>query len=477
MFSSGGATAAYPPSIGFPAGVTLQVPDGGLTYYADNGFTNAVNMGWDTPAFFPIGPFDSRYSSGSGDPAVWTDVGWNTAFSDGGLDLALTKTNGVSVIQQQNVAEDTNVVGNAGEDEPDQSAGTAWGNFINQITTVANSIQDHRFWSINLTWNWFVWPNGAGASPDTWTGAAPSPKTAKNYLQTAIATPNATTRFQNLNSVDIYWFSTSRTGIGGWPNNFSSEYAATANLANACRGSNYGDIIDQIRAFQSVANGGHPAPITIIIENGQPFINETTAANYIRSEEINWAAWSSIIHGARLICYFDHSFSGPGQALNNLSDNPSNFYKTLQNGSAVTVYAQTKATDALIAQLAPVINSKFALGYATVSPAGYLFPTPTGGFDGTFNYAQQVIQNGVEICTHYYTGGGALTNGFYIFATTRNAGTDTNISATFTIKNTGATIVTVINESRTINITGGGTTFTDTFANAYTVHIYRISFP
>src|SRR5262249_54429189 len=41
-----------------PPGVTLQQIDGGPTYYADHGFTYAVNMRWDDPNFFPIGIWD-----------------------------------------------------------------------------------------------------------------------------------------------------------------------------------------------------------------------------------------------------------------------------------------------------------------------------------------------------------------------------------------------------------------------------------
>jgi archaellum component FlaG (FlaF/FlaG flagellin family) len=66
-----------------------------------------------------------------------------------------------------------------------------------------------------------------------------------------------------------------------------------------------------------------------------------------------------------------------------------------------------------------------------------------------------------------------VDNKFYIFALPRHSATATSITATFTIKNTGAMQVTVINESRTISITGG-TTFTDNFATGNTVHIDRV---
>ena len=49
-----------------------------------------------------------------------------------------------------------------------------------------------------------------------------------------------------------------------------------------------------------------------------------------------------------------------------------------------------------------------------------------------------------------------------------------NQTATFTIKSTGATQVSVINENRSIPITNSGTQFVDTFATANTVHIYQV---
>ena len=75
------------------------------------------------------------------------------------------------------------------------------------------------------------------------------------------------------------------------------------------RGSNYGDMIDILRGYQA---GSNPAPIYAIIEDGQPFTGSTNGSTYITPAELNWATWSSLIHGARGVIYFDHSFSGPG---------------------------------------------------------------------------------------------------------------------------------------------------------------------
>ena len=55
-FSDGhGGTSIIDPPV-LPSGVTLKPIDGGPTYYADHGFTNAVNMGWDRSKFLPDWP-------------------------------------------------------------------------------------------------------------------------------------------------------------------------------------------------------------------------------------------------------------------------------------------------------------------------------------------------------------------------------------------------------------------------------------
>ena len=42
------------------------------------------------------------------------------------------------------------------------------------------------------------------------------------------------------------------------------------------------------------------------------------------------------------------------------------YYQTVQPGQTVSIYTQIQNTDALIQQLAPVLNSPFALNYVTV---------------------------------------------------------------------------------------------------------------
>src|SRR5262245_18143303 len=81
-----------------PAGVTLNQIDGGPTYYADHGFTYAVNAGWDNPRFFPIGLWIPPMLSQE-DANRWKVLNLNTAFVlTGNSSLSLMRSNGFSLV-------------------------------------------------------------------------------------------------------------------------------------------------------------------------------------------------------------------------------------------------------------------------------------------------------------------------------------------------------------------------------------------
>ena len=79
------------------------------------------------------------------------------------------------------------------------------------------------------------------------------------------------------------------------------------------------------------------------------------------------------------------------------------------------MYTQVQQTDALVEQLAPVLNSPTALGYVTVNNAGYQNETVVSLFSGIETLAKDV--NGQ----------------FYILLIPEDSETQTNIAATFTI--------------------------------------------
>jgi hypothetical protein len=414
-----------------PPGVTLQEIDGGRNYYSSHGFTYAHTAGWDDSTFFPIGPWLAPILS-QADATRWLDLGLNTAFGlTANSNVALMRTNGLWLVAQMETPLTnqcgSETVGLIAADEADP-----WP----AVRTTPNALQDHRFWWTNQTWN-FIEYGDIGGVP------------AGKVLDTMLTTPNGTKRHLDLQSTDIYWFASVNTSQGSSQLNYYAGgliYNLGRNMVadEVRRGGHYGSMVDKIRPYQV---GHYPAPIGQIVENGGPYGEDATVASYATPPELNWGVWSSIIHGARFIVYFNHSFGGPAQSQDNFANN---YYKTIQSGQTISMYNQAKATNALVKQLAPVLNSQTALGYVTVSPAAATF-------------------SGIEVMAKSSRGQ------FYIFADTRVSQTATNISATFTIKNTGAASVTVVNESRTIPITNGGTTFTDVFASASTVHIYQTS--
>jgi hypothetical protein len=101
----------------------------------------------------------------------------------------------------------------------------------------------------------------------------------------------------------------------------------------------------------------------------------------------------------------------------------------------------------LIAQLAPQINSPQALGYVTTDPPADTF-------------------SGIETRATYCNGQS------FVFAATRYPESQTNISVTFTTADQHTGPIVVIGESRTLTAANG--VFTDTFAEASTIHIYQV---
>ena len=159
--------------------------------------------------------------------------------------------------------------------------------------------------------------------------------------------------FQDVTSADTYWFTDP---------NIDSQWEGGALLNGATRpltdaetrlAANYGYTVDRMRYLDGL--DGEHQPIYAFVEVGWPF-TETAAqgGRAIEPAEIEAAVWHSLIAGARGVIYFNHSFGGPDQTQHALRD---------------PAYAAERAavdhTDALITQLAPVLNSPFDDGYVS----------------------------------------------------------------------------------------------------------------
>jgi hypothetical protein len=456
-----------------PAGVSLQAIDGesmltpttmSNNYYSRNSYTfassSSYNAGktlwyagysWDDPRFFPISVFFGLYEDAGDMPKMEAlQLAVSVAVTGGSNDTNIANA-GVWTIDQTT----PNAAMVACElDEPADAA--TINSFFN---TTPNARQDHRFMHVNWTVNQLTAGDMGGTPPSTWMAA--------NHF----TTPNSTTKDIGWCSVDVYYFANSTIFQGTWDTHDADVFGITppASTDQRARGSHYGQQIDVLRAWANGNNvtstsiadqtsfGPSRMPLFSYLENYDGNMGEVDRRQ-ITPPELNWGVWSQIVHGARAIVYFayvnDH---GGGQ-----------FSETIQSGQSVSIYTQGITTNTLISQLAPVINSPFALGYVTVSPHGYLFPV----------YELNWLNGGIEVCAKWYQGGNvtnqglALVNGFYLFACTRYGYAATMpVSATFTVAS--GSVAHVVNESRSINIVAGQ--FTDSFANASTVHIYQIS--
>jgi hypothetical protein len=261
-------------------------------------------------------------------------------------------------------------------------------------------------------------------------------------------------KWSDINAADNYWFTDTNdygannpwgacqaaptsTACTNWTNG-GGFTAAQAQLA-----ANYESNVTVLRAIQK-SNGLGSKPIAADIETGCPFSN----GNCVTPAQFTAAAWHVLIAGGRGIIWFQHNFSGPCVDFNTFYDgsNPSSSMYNCQITPGETLANLVQAVTAVNAEingLSPVLLSPFAKGYVTAA--------------GT-----------VSVMAKYYN------STFYVFAGSGQPGTPppANQSVTFTLAGSPSGTATVVNENRTIAVVNGK--FTDTFANANSVHIYQI---
>jgi hypothetical protein len=221
--------------------------------------------------------------------------------------------------------------------------------------------------------------------------------------------------FQQLQSIDMYWMTD--------PNERSKfEYGFP---------SSYGLTVARARALD--ARDGQIKPQWNFVETGWPWTESASqGGRRILPAEARAAVWHSIIAGARGIIYFDHWFGPSGSGCDSS--------RSVIRGEC-TIALDTRdaltATNAQVRQLASVLNS----------------PSVTSGFSATGNVKYMVKWDGQN---------------FYVFAgTNRAAG-----AFTFNLPCVGNAAASVLGESRSVPVSGGS--FTDSFADKNSVHIYRI---
>lgn len=398
-------------------GGSLNLPrvpwEGGPAYYKQ--FPAAVALGWDQPTFFPIGVwYEGVYTQSEVD--LDKDVGINTYVAlTAPTNMSLVRQNGMSVVSShgENPGWGSETVGWNLADEPDMIYGPGW-----------------DAWSGNWGWNTCSPIQDQGGRcgytvQQTLLDAAPKngrfmySNYGKGVMLWETDTQAATfvNTFTSVASNDIYWYTD--PNICGEMQTFLGLPSSTCRLA-----ANYGVTMDKMRRLDGL--DGKRQPIFNFIEVGHPF-SENWAPT-ITPDQAAGAVMNSLIHEARGILYFNHSFGGSCVTQH-----------ALREPCYSAVRAKVKETNQRIKALAPVLN--------------------TQSYAHTFNA-------NLDTMLKEYNGS------FYIFAMVGRAKAPGAYTLTLPA-GMGGTTVEVLNENRTLNISNG--TFSDTFAAEYSYHIYKIT--
>jgi hypothetical protein len=256
-----------------------------------------------------------------------------------------------------------------------------------------------------------------------------------NYTQQVVsatwpAASQYVNNFTDAMSIDMYWYTIPSSSF----TNHTPYVSSVGGPANPRSATSYGAMVRGLR--EQDAKDGKLQPIWMFIEDldggpGEQYTRQITPG------ELKGAVMSSVINEARGILWFNSSMptGDPchyGNVIRYAEVDP-NFCGKTQVQAMGEVNNQIKA-------LAPVINTQ------------------------SYQYS---FGSNLETMLKWYNGSA------YIFAMASNGSTPG--SRTFTLPSgiSDASNVTVVDENRTLAISGGK--FTDNFAAEYTYHIYKIT--
>jgi hypothetical protein len=226
--------------------------------------------------------------------------------------------------------------------------------------------------------------------------------------------------FQDVVSADNYWF-TDPNICGAHEGGAIVGGERDLTPAECRRAANYGWTVDRVRSLVEPAGS---KPVWAFVEVGHPFSEDWAPS--ITGPQLRAAVWSSVIHGARGIVYFNHSFGGSCES-----------FHLLREACGDGLRPWVAEVNRRLVELAPALNAPFLDGALTV--------------DGQVDTAVKVD--------------GAVQ---YLFAA---ATEDRSADVSFDLRCAADGPVTVIGEDRELRLVGG--TFVDRFADGDAVHLYR----
>lgn len=435
----------YPPGLTLPdasESAPAQVPwEGGPAYWNQW----AATKPWADPAFFPIGVWFEGIVQQS-DVDLDKAAGLNTYVELSPYsDASIVRSNGMWVVTDTPlpgygaettgwlIADEADMIYGPGHDRwnaidgwntciPIQDNGGRCGYTVT-ATKKEQRPADGRPFYANLGKGVMFWASTTACAPNTTDPCTLANSEAGKFV-------NGYTQFV---SNDNYWYTDNDLCTGGQgglliqgqgPVDASGNHSLTATQCH--RASNYGLTIDKMRQLDGADS--RRQPIWAFIEDGHPGTNNSWPT--ITGPQIQGAVWASLIHGARGIIYFNHSFGGSCIS-----------HHVLRDHCGAAVRPAVTAVNGQIRDLAPVLN--------------------TQSYQWTFHPdLDTMLKLGPD-------------GSYYIFAIQR---TGTSGSYTFTLPaKLGGATAEVLYENRTVPISGKS--FTDFFGAESTYHIYRITPP
>ncbi|WP_285186845.1 hypothetical protein [Rhodococcus sp. MEB041] len=225
--------------------------------------------------------------------------------------------------------------------------------------------------------------------------------------------------YQDVVSADAYWFTD--------PNICDATEGGTLlkdgvdlDPDECLRASNYGATVDRVRSLVEPAGS---KPVWAFVEVGQPFAESRRA---IEPAEVEGAVWSSIIHGAQGVVYFNHSFGGECRSQHVLLDCGRGMLERVGD------------VNARITELAPVLNSPYLDGFLASAP----------GLDTMVKYTDGVV---------------------HVLAMSEQGGATGRMTLSCAVDSTAD----VVGEDRRVEVDKG--VIVDDFADSNSAHVYRIT--
>jgi hypothetical protein len=395
---SGGSTSVAPPGTtvrNLVLGLPQEPWAGGSSYYAQ--FPLAKAGGWADPAFFPIGVWFGRPAHAH----VLRSAGINVFLAVEHNDSISTVTRaGIFAIPQRDewtpaeVGDDPGVVGWAVSDECDMGLGGC------TARTEEGRVAQQRAWVDQLRRHddgRFLEANFGNGVLGTWW--APS-------------TMDDQVALLDVTSVDKYAYTSSHVrGLlrdsPAWPQGMDPRSSAA-----------YGWLQDRMESFS-----GSTKPNWVLVETARPLVTEDGGTT-ISGDQIEGAVWSSLIHGAAGIVYFEHNNNGV-----------CGMYSIVECGDELR--SRVTAIDAQVTSLARVLNS----------------PSYRWDFGPGLDTSLKAVDGDAYVLA--MPGGGAGRR-----------------TLTLPPRLAGATSVEVVDEHRSLPVRSGA--FTDTFEAEYSHHVYRV---